>query len=95
MTLCTECKRNHVPALATRTSKVNAGLSALPTYWNTRSEAMDAVNTVLESNGFDPATVEAYNPLRSLHTEVGDGKWLSVSLYRMESGRYELVAYVN
>lgn len=29
------------------------------------------------------------------HVEIGEGKWLSMSWHRMESGRYEVVAYVN
>lgn len=31
----------------------------------------------------------------ALNTPKGRGKWLQVTLYRMPSGRYEIVAYVS
>jgi hypothetical protein len=52
----------------------------------------------LEGYGFKLPEEWAFSGRESslrLHEQVGEGKWLSLSLYQMESGRFEVVAYVS
>ena len=96
MTLCDNCKAQLPQVkLATRVRKVNEALhSAGFIYWNTIGTAMEQVEKALEANGFAlPENHNSYDGHALL--PVGDKKYLSINLYRMESGRYELVAYVS
>lgn len=80
-----------------RKCKVNSELwEAGKIYWDTMTLAMQAVSNALDRNGYALPDDWVYGrDNRVLHVEVGSGVWLSVSMYRMPSGRYELVAYVN
>jgi hypothetical protein len=95
MAQCETCKAN-LPSVAKRTKSVNDSLWRLGlTYYE--FVPLMAVNAVLERNGFSWDNQPGFMGGASgrIHTEVGDGKWLTLSWYKMESGRYELVAYVN
>ena len=100
MTLCENCKQQVTPAgkLVTRTRHANSELfEAGKIYWETMTAAMNAAENALERNGFALPESWAYtltDSTASVRADVG-GKWLTVNLYRMGSGRYELVAYVN
>ena len=101
MTRCPQCNQDlpAVAKMATRLRKVNSDLHAIGlVYWDTLGESIVAIEHALGTSGFSaevgpisPTTPGEYR----LHIEVGDSKWLSASWYRMESGRYEVVAYVN
>ena len=57
---------------------------------------LDTVNDALTTYGFD-----SLEPMilcgreGRIHEYVGRDKWLALSWYKMESGRYEVVAYVS
>jgi hypothetical protein len=65
------------------------------TYWSSLSAAMEEVSNAVESNGFEVLHGWPTSTPQRLHLELTDGKWLSLSYYRMESGNYEVTAYVN
>ncbi len=82
--------------LATRLRRVNFVLhklgltfhSPLPIY---------AIDSALVAGGFSVTRewTRVSNTEMKVHEEVGDGKWFSVSAYKMDSGNWEVVAYVN
>ena len=93
--ICTECKAK-VPSLRTRVSRVNAALAAIGSiYYHSLGNAVYEIDTALVNNGF--AAMEwdgtVYGDTRRVNEEVGEGKYLTVSLTRMEvTGRWEVVA---
>jgi hypothetical protein len=97
---CETCKAK-IPTLHTRLVRVNADLYQLGLeYRDTLSYSLNAIDRILLANGFvitsgsiELAICTGINGQR--HIEVGEGKWLSLSWYRLDSGRYEIVAYVN
>lgn len=99
-TLCTECNAK-VPTLKTRLARVNNALHKLGLTYHA-SVPWHAIDTVLETNGFNLPTYDQKHErpggskfdFRTLD-EVGEGKWLTVAVHQMESGRYEVTAYVN
>lgn len=97
MTLCSECKAK-IPTLQTRQLRVNSGLHQLGLeYPDTLGAGLVRVYDTLRLHGFtEPEVGHTLSQSDGrIHAEVGDGKWLSLSWHRMESGRYEIVAYVN
>jgi len=90
MTLCTKCKAK-IPSPASRQKAVNNALYYLGTYYHDALPLAD-INRILTESGFQAAT---FSQVGRCHEEVGEGKWLSVTFYRMDSGRWEVVAYVN
>ncbi len=94
---CENCKARipNAPPLRTRLNRVNSALALLGrTYWETVSEALSEVEAALQHEGFSlPEDHDTYDAHALL--PVGEGKYLSLNLYRMASGRYEVTAYVN
>ncbi len=94
--ICSNCSQLvPIAKMATRLRKVNDALYATGlTYWETMSAAMVQIQNAVVVQGF--AMPEDWQVLNHrLHVEVGEGKWLTVCFYRMDSGRYEVTAYVN
>jgi len=86
-------RKREVPA---RRMAVNEELHRIgQTYWASKSQIIYVVNDALELNGFSIQSVETFHNLNHLHTEVGLGLYLSASFYRMDSGNWEVVAYVS
>jgi hypothetical protein len=77
-------------------SRVNEQLWHLGlNYWV--SIPLNTVNSILEESGLLPL-VDACLLLGhdgTIHEQVAPDAWLTLSWHRMESGRYEVVAYVN
>lgn len=94
---CETCNAK-IPTLATRTKRVNDSLHGIGgRYFAQLCDAFEQIDITLSANGFPTmwnGTDEA-GTSTSLHLNVGEGKWLHVSWHRMDSGRYEVVAYVN
>lgn len=92
MTHCAEC-RVKLPSLAQRLRRVNSELYQLGLQYH-RVVPFDQIASVLESHGFIPPTFQAIG--LKYHESVGEGKFISVSLHKMEvTGSWEVVAYVN
>jgi len=90
---CETCKAK-LPTLHKRLLRVNSALYSLGLeLWTSVPYAR--IDAALEANGFIAPTYGAGTTQDRTHEEVGDGKWLTLSLYRHESGRYEVTAYVN
>jgi hypothetical protein len=61
-----------------------------------QSVPLDAVNGLLTHYGFNELDAMLLCGREgSLHENVGRNRWLSLTWYKMESGRYEVVAYVS
>ncbi len=95
MTLCENCK-TALPSLTRRLVRVNSELWQLGLEYH-RLLPVHAINSALATHGFSATSVWTFQPGGEvrLHEEVGEGKWLSLSAHRMESGNWEVVAYVN
>ena len=86
-------RKREVPA---RRMAVNEELHRIgQTYWASKSQIIYVVNDALELNGFSIQSVETLHNLNHSHTEVGDGFWLTLNIHRMDSGNWEVVAYVS
>jgi hypothetical protein len=60
------------------------------------SVPLDRVNDALRAHGFDELEpMILCGREGTLHQSVGRSRWLSLTWYKMESGRYEVVAYVS
>jgi hypothetical protein len=60
------------------------------------SVPLDRVNEMLASCGFDELEPMLLCGREGrLHEPVGRNRWLALSWYKMESGRYEVIAYVS
>lgn len=95
--LCENCN-SKIPTTQSRQRKVNDALHALGlVYYEHLGDALVRTYDALRANGFTEPEVGYTLPSNQgrIHGEVGDGKWLTVNFFRMESGRYEVVAYVN
>lgn len=54
------------------------------------------IDSILVDNGFEATEPAIYCGADGKdHQEVGHGKYLSLAWHKMESGRYEIVAYLN
>lgn len=97
MTLCTNCKAQ-IPTMARRLMRLNSELHQIGLeYHNTLGGSLVRVYDALRAHGFIEPEVgyTLPHPSGNILAEVGEGKWLTLSYHRMESGRYEIVAYVN
>lgn len=95
MALCTECK-SKIPTLARRLMRVNSELHQLGLEYHANlGPVFHALDLILVKHGFLETDTHFSGVTGRLHQHVGDDKWLSLTAYRMESGRYEIVAYVN
>ena len=92
--LCENCKAE-IPSLKTRLKRVNDFLHALGLYYHETLPLSD-IDTILEANGFQPP-MWSYSSQKgeTQRHAVGTDKWLTASFHRMDSGRWEVVAYVN
>jgi len=93
--LCDNCKAA-IPTLKTRLAHVNQALWALGTRYHDFLP-FELIDAILNSNGF--FEIDNFDrkgqTCTSIQSYVGDDKWLHVSWYKMDSGRYEVTAYVN
>ena len=63
-------------------------------YWNYLP--IFEIDSILVEFGFDATEPAIYCGREgNTHEPVGDGKFLSMTWHKMESGRYEIVAYLN
>ncbi len=95
--LCDNCNAK-IPTLTTRQRKVNDALHALGlVYHKHLGDALVRTYDALRANGFTEPGVGYTLPTERgcIRGEVGSGKWLTLNFFRMESGNYEVVAYVN
>lgn len=93
--LCENCKEK-LPTVFKRQLRVNSELYQLGLEYNTLGHFLYTTDRVLVKHGFNEMqTFIQPGPTGHVHQEVGDGKWLSLSWYKMPSGRFEFVAYVN
>jgi hypothetical protein len=88
------------PTESTRRQRCNAELSGLPTYHDAAPWA--EIDAILSRHDFNPVpeadavpTFGAAGCGDRMHVKVGDATWLLVTIYRMPSGKYEVVAYVS
>jgi hypothetical protein len=57
---------------------------------------VNLIDTLLVDNGFEATEPAIYcGRDGKVHEEVGHGKWLSLTWHKMESDRFEIVAYLN
>ena len=94
---CETCNAK-IPTLLTRMQKLNNRLRYISMgYYDTLGAALSEVYDALQDAGLKQQEVLYGLPGNEgkIHAEVGEGKWLSATWYRMPSGRYEIVAYVN
>lgn len=99
--LCYECGAK-IPTLESRLRRVNAELYQLGLeYHDTLSYSLNAADRILLKHGFQETYRDTTPPViltgleGKQHSDVGEGKYLTLAWHRMESGRYEVVAYVN
>ena len=95
MTLCDNCKTK-LPSLDKRLRQVNSDLHQLGLEYY-KVLPVHAVDSILTSHGFNATSTPlvALGEDFKLHEEVGEGRWLALHAHRMESGNWEVVAYVN
>lgn len=93
--LCENCK-NTLNTVRTMRRKVNEDLHTLGLTYHDFLP-VSKIDTILESHGLNQTAlwIPSSNGGMRVHDEVGQGLWLSVTAYRMDSGRWEVVAYVN
>lgn len=78
------------------TRNVNAILSEMFANFYWVSVPLDRVNDALRCTGFDQLDAMLLCGAEGrLHENVGRNRWLALTWYKMESGRYEVVAYVS
>lgn len=92
---CESCNAE-IPTLSRRLRRVNSELHQLGLTYHQRVPVA-SIDSALRANGFSETGCWSFLPGQQfrIHDEVGDGKWITVSGYRMESGNWEIVAYVN
>ena len=87
---CT-CKKTEV----TRRHQVNKCLAiGIPTY--TDGLPISTINSLLMAHEFNPMEPAIYcGESGNVHEQVGDKTWISLTWYKMESGKYEIVVYLS
>lgn len=76
------------------TNRVNAVLVAMGNYHDW--VPLDTVNAALVAAGFNELEpMILCGREGNIHEPVGRNRWLSLTWYKMESGRYEVVSYVS
>ena len=95
VTRCTDCQAR-IPSLKARLNRVNGILADLGRRYHDYLPVFQ-IDTALIESGFEPldATVSFLGCEGRTHEPVGEDKWISISWHRMDSGRWEVVAYVN
>jgi hypothetical protein len=95
MALCESCKMQ-IPTMEKRLRLVNNTLWQLGLEYH-KHLPVHALDYILTSHGFNPTSVWTFQPGGEvrIHEEVGEGKWLSVAAHKMDSGLWEVTAYVN
>jgi len=97
--ICSNCSQLvPIAKMATRLRKVNSELYQLGLeFHDTLSYSLNTIDRILTKHGFaTPSAEPIFSGLEGrLHQEVGEGKWLTVSWHRFDTGRYEVTAYVN
>jgi hypothetical protein len=74
--------------------QANKMLQLLPVYAD--GLQLEAMNAVLQEHGFSELESAIYCGREGQHHEqVGAHTWLTFTWHKMESGRYELVAYLS
>lgn len=77
-----------------RRVRANRGLLGMDTYHH--GLALAEIDAILEAEGFRPLEPAIYCGADGrIHEQVGERTWLSLSWHKMESGRYEIVAYLS
>jgi hypothetical protein len=98
MNLCDKCHAE-IPTLARRLKLLNQELWRVGLdFYPTLSHALNIIERVIKEHGFNELNgviLATGNIDGSHHEEVGEGKWITISWHRFESGRYEVTAYVN
>ncbi len=76
-------------------NKINEALYQIGlTYWDCLP--IYKIDSILVDNGLEATEAAIYcGRDGSTHEEVGQGKYLTLNWHKMESGRYEIVAYLN
>jgi hypothetical protein len=88
-------KRATANALKRDTKAVNVALYGMGRTYHD-GVPVQAVSDLLVHYGFDALEdMLLCGREGSLHENVGRNRWLSLTWYKMESGRYEVVAYVS
>lgn len=92
---CQTCEAK-LPTLKTRLTRVNEALHKLGLNYHNFLPVYD-VDAALVDNGFNATELwdSRIGDVTRIHEEVGEGKWVTVVCTKMDSGRWELVAYVN
>jgi hypothetical protein len=88
--------RRQRQAVVTATRRVNNALHGLVSNRYFESVPLDTVNALLQTYGFkelEPTLLCGREG--RLHEAVGNNRWLCLTWYKMESGRYEVDAYVS
>jgi len=76
-------------------SNVNAELSGLCVSFHDSIPVTD-INRILTDHGFNNLEPAIYCGHDSqIHEEVGHGKYLTMTWHKFDTGRYEIVAYLN
>jgi hypothetical protein len=89
-------RANDARQLAKDTKWVNRVLAEMTTNVYHDSVPLDKVNQALHCHGFDELEPMLLCGREGrLHENVGRNRWLALTWYKMESGRYEVVAYVS
>jgi hypothetical protein len=82
--------------LRNNTKRLNDWLHSLGHNRYHNSVPLDDVNDALVAYGFDALELMLLCGREGqLHEAVGHDKWLTLTWYKMETGRYEVIAYVN
>lgn len=78
------------------TKKVNADLQAINSQKHT-GMPLKEITAILSQNNLDPKSIQEHlhGDEGRLNIQVGPEIYFSMTWYRMESGRYEIVAYVT
>lgn len=92
---CETCQVK-LPTLKTRLNRVNDALYSIGLTYH-QFLPTKAIDYALTQNGFSETSRWEFAPRGKVkvHDEVGEGKWISVTAYKMPSGRWEVIAYVN
>lgn len=89
-----QAKRQAANTLKRDTSRVNGALQDMGNYHD--GVPLGVVSDILTHWGFDPLEdMLLCGRQGSLNEPVGRNRWLSLTWYKMESGRYEVVSYVS
>jgi hypothetical protein len=81
------------PNESTRRHRANSELCDLPVYHDAVPWA--AIDEILSRHDFNPVPQSAADCGNRVHVQVGNNTWLLVTVYRMESGRLEVISYLS